>query len=92
MSEKQLFSVLVRGVGLLVFVHGVDAFYLAVVEWYLNFGPPEYLPKVLASRVVYGFVAMLLGAIMTRWPQGLVQLAWLERLPTIGRMPDEDSN
>jgi hypothetical protein len=92
MSEKQLFSVMVRGVGLLVFVHGLAAFYLAIVERYLDFGPPQYIPEVLASRVVYGVVAMVLGAIMIRWPQGLVQLAWLERLPTIGRMPDEDSN
>ena len=44
----------------------------------------------VAPSLIYGLFAMALGTTMIRWPGWLVHLAWLERLPTIGRMPDDD--
>jgi hypothetical protein len=90
-SEKQLFGVLVRTIGVLVFLEGVRAFLVDLLLWnwpggFGNnprlFGPLEW---------AYGPLVMLVGALITRWPGWVVYLAWLEKLPTIGQMPGDES-
>ena len=87
MNEKQAFSLLVRAIGILVFLDGLKVFSTTLLQWEFQFLMPHDMPfAVVAPSLVYGLLAMLLGAVMTRWPCWLVRLAWLERLPTIGRM------
>jgi hypothetical protein len=92
MNEKQLFSVLVRAVGIIVFLEGLRTFWLVFVQWAL---PPINIPgwglALAVPTLSYGLFTVVLGSTMIRWPGWLVHLAWLERLPTIGRMPDDES-
>jgi hypothetical protein len=93
MNEKQMFSVLVRGVGLVVFLNGSRALWLSFMVWvwrdsmYRSVFPPEFGTQDL----IYGLLVLVLGLTMIRWPGWLVNLAWLEKLPTIGRMPDDEN-
>ena len=87
MSEKQMFGVLVRAVGVLVFLEGLRTFWFAFAQWGIPATAIRDLTlAVEAPSLAYGLFAMLLGSTMIRWPEWLVHLAWLERLPTIGRM------
>jgi hypothetical protein len=45
--------------------------------------------ELVAPNLMYGLLLMVLGSTMIRWPQWLVHLAWLENLPTIGRMSND---
>lgn len=93
MSEKQLFSVLVRGVGVLVFMHGLSGLYVALAQW--EFEPAvtrTFVTAMLAPNVIYTLSALILGITMIRWPQWLVRLAWLERLPTISPVANDDTS
>jgi hypothetical protein len=88
-SEKQMFGVLVRSVGVLVFLEGLRVFWFAFAQWGIPATTTRDLTlAIVAPSLVYGLFAMLLGSTMIRWPQWLVHLAWLERLPTIGRIED----
>jgi hypothetical protein len=92
-NEKQLFSVLVRGLGILVFLHGLSGFYVDLMQW--EFEPAvtrSFVTAMMAPNIIYALLALVLGTAMVRWPQWLVHLAWLERLPTIGRMTDDESS
>ena len=83
MSEKQAFGVLVRGVGALVFLEGLRALWFAFAQWAMRaFGGVTF--AMAAPGLIYGLVALTLGTTLIRWPQWLVHLAWLEKLPTIG--------
>ena len=93
MTEKQLFGVLVRAMGILVFMEGLAQLYVACAQWvFTPDAQRHFVIGMTAPGVAYGLVVIVLGATMIRWPQWLVYLAWLERLPTIGRMTDENSN
>jgi hypothetical protein len=90
-KEKQVFSVLVRGLGILVFLHGLSSLYVDLAQW--EFEPAvtrTFVTAMIAPNVIYSLLAVVLGITMVRWPQWLVHLAWLERLPTIGRMTDDE--
>ncbi len=89
MSEKQIFSVLVRAIGILVFVEGLRVLWFAVAECCIPATAVREMPlAVAAPSLLYGVFTMVLGLTMIRWPQWLVHLAWLERLPTVGRMEE----
>jgi hypothetical protein len=81
-SEKQAFSVLVRALGVLVFLVGLRTLWFLFAQGLI----PEFHHLIEAANVAYGIVATVLGATMIRWPQWVVLIAWLRRLPTIGRM------
>jgi hypothetical protein len=87
-NEKQLFGVLVRGLGVLVFLHGLNGLFVDFMQ--LEFEP--FVAAMFAPNVIYALLAMALGVAMVRWPQWLVHLAWLEGLPTIGRMTDDETS
>ncbi len=91
MNEKQLFSVLVRGLGVLVFVEGLNTLYTAFVSWeiFKNTVNQSFVVAAMTSGLIYALFALALGVAMIRWPEWLVRLAWLERLPTIDRMDDD---
>jgi len=92
MDEKQLFSVLVRAIGLAAILHALGTIVFQVSGWLL----PAFSLRtaglsavgVIGPSLICALVAVVLGAIMMRWPEWLVRLAWLEQLPTIGRMED----
>jgi hypothetical protein len=91
-SEKQAFGVLVRAIGVLVFLEGLRTFWFGFWEWGMrgtSVGTLNF--AIVGSSLVYGVFAIVLGATMIRWPDWVVHLAWLERLPTIGRMTDNDN-
>jgi len=91
-NEKQLFGVFVRAIGILVFMTGLQVFWLTSAQWLFPrpFGDNFFLDLV-APSMIYGLLAMVLGAAMVRWPQWVVHLAWLEKLPTINPpAPDDD--
>ncbi len=91
MNEKQLFSVLVRGVGVLVFLNGLSNLYVVLVEWKFELPVARTLVTAMtAPNVIYVVLALILGVTMIRWPEWVVHLAWMERLPTIGRMQDDE--
>lgn len=91
MSEKQLFSVLVRSIGVLVFMSGLSSLYVTLAQWFESVIPQSLVEAAMAQNVIFFLVALILGAAMVRWPQWVVHLAWLERLPTIGRIKDEET-
>jgi hypothetical protein len=93
MSEKQIFSALVRAVGIIVFLEGLRTFWIAFVQYVLpiTFPVPGWGLALAVPTLSYGLFSIVLGSTMIRWPEWLVHLAWLERLPTIGRMPDDES-
>ena len=83
MSEKQIFSVLVRAVRILVFLEGLRVFWFAFTQYILPATAIHDLPLAYAApSLAYGLFAMVLGSTMIRWPGWLVRLAWLEKLPT----------
>ena len=84
-NERQIFSVLVRAIGILVFIEGLRVLWFAVAECIPATAVREMPLAVVAPSLLYGVLTMVLGLTMIRWPQWLVHLAWLERLPTIGR-------
>jgi hypothetical protein len=89
MTEKQLFSVLVRMLGVLVVLVGLRAVAqdLMIIVW-----PPTYSANVEWSKEwLYCSTVLVLGAILVRWPDWVVHLAWLEKLPTIGRPNDDET-
>ena len=92
MTEKQLFGVLVRGIGVITFIDGFRVFWIGCTQWVF---PPTSGPvslffwDLVAPNLMYGPLLMVLGFTMIRWPQWLVHLAWLENLPTIGRTSDD---
>jgi hypothetical protein len=91
MTEKQLFRVLVRAMGILVFMQGLAELHVAGAQWvFMPDSQRHFVIGLTAPNAVYGVVVLALGATMIRWPEWLVGLAWLERLPTIGRMTDEE--
>jgi len=84
-----MFGVLVRAVGVLVFLEGLRVFWFAFAQWGIPATATRDLTlAIVAPSLVYGLFVMLLGSTMLRWPEWLVHLAWLERLPTIGRIED----
>ena len=91
MYEKQLFGVLVRAVGLLIFVDGFRVFWLACVQWIFprHFEGGFFL-ELIAPNLTYGLVVMTVALTLIRWPEWVVRAAWLDHLPTIGRVPDTD--
>jgi hypothetical protein len=92
-SEKKLFGVLVRAIGVLVFLEGLTTSWFAFWQWGIRYTSVGMLAfELVGSSLVYGVLAVVLGATMTRWPDWVVHLAWLERLPTIGRMPEDDES
>jgi hypothetical protein len=89
-NEKQLFGVLVRAIGVLVVLDGAREFWFVLAR--VAFLEPESVFRYPVSQdLLYGFVIIVLGSTMIRWPEWIVRLAWLERLPTIGRMPDDEN-
>lgn len=94
MSEKQLFAVLVRGIGIITFIDAFRVFWNGCISWMF---PRTSAPvsvffwELVAPNLIYGLLLMVLGSTMIRWPQWLVHLAWLEKLPTIGRTSDDES-
>ena|SRR5271166_5805231 len=88
MNEKQLFGVLVRAMGIFVFMEGFQVLWTASAQWILRDTPTAIYYGPVASNLMYALFVMILGGTMIRWPGWLVQLAWLERLPTIGRRDD----
>jgi hypothetical protein len=93
MTEKQLFSVLVRAMGTLVFMQGLAELYVACAQWlFTPDSQRHFVIAMAAPNVVYGIVVLVLGTTMIRWPEWLVYLAWMERLPTIGRVIDEEDS
>ena len=88
MTEKQLFSVLVRMAGVLVVLVGLKA---VAQNALLYFWPPSYHGVEWPKEFLYCAVVLLLGTILVRWPNWVVHLAWLEELPTIGRSEDEET-
>jgi hypothetical protein len=89
MTEKQLFAVLVRAFGILIFLQGLEILWFALSALAVPTQRDFFLP-VEAPRLVYGLVSMVVGGSMIRWPGWVVHLAWLERLPTIGRTGRDD--
>jgi hypothetical protein len=82
-TEKQTFGVLIRALGVLVFLDGVRTLWFALAQWALF---RQVTGAMTAPSLIYGLVVVMLGSTMIRWPQWLVHVAWLEKLPTIGRM------
>lgn len=82
MGEKQLFGVLVRTVGVLVFLEGGRSLWVSFMVWVwrdtmLGHGfPPEFGTQDL----VYGLLVLMLGFITIRWPEWIVRLAWPKEL------------
>ena len=90
MTEKQLFRVLVRAIGILVFMQGIGSLYVGCVRWaFAGFERP-LVNGLTTLDLMYASVVLAVGATMVRWPDWVVRLAWLEKLPTIGHMPDDD--
>jgi hypothetical protein len=92
MSEKQLFGVLVRGIGVLTFIDAFRVFWIGCTQWVFprTSAPVSiFFLELVAPNLMYGLLLMVLGSTMIRWPQWLVHLAWLENLPTIGRMSND---
>lgn len=92
MSEKQMFGVFVRALGVLVFVEGLRVFWFAYAQWGIPATAIRDVPlAAVAPSLLYGLFAMVLGTTMIRWPAWLVHLAWLEKLPTIGKPPNDET-
>jgi hypothetical protein len=91
MSEKQVFGVLVRAIGVFVFLDGLKTVWFAFWQWGIRGTSAGAFDLLIMGSSLYGVLSVVLGAIMIRWPDWVVHLAWLERLPTIGRMPDDDT-
>ena len=67
MNEKQAFSLLVRAIGILVFLDGIKSLWFALAQWEFQLYWTHILPYVaLAPSLVYGPIATALGAIMIR--------------------------
>jgi ABC-type transport system involved in cytochrome bd biosynthesis fused ATPase/permease subunit len=83
-SEKQLFGLLVRVLGVLVFLDGLKVLWFTLTQWVFAGAALQAAGYTFATpTLAYGVLAMALGMTMTRWPEWLVRLAWLEKLPTI---------
>jgi hypothetical protein len=82
-SEKQLFSVLVRAVGIVVFLDGFRVLWFAVAAWLFPFTPEQRWPFAMVEpNLAYGLLVVVLGAMMFRWPEWLLNLAWPPEPPS----------
>ena len=91
MHEKRLFSILVRMVGIFFFMDGFRAVWSSVAKW-VDTGMLTFAPVVDVSNLILGLIVMAAGVAIFRRPGWVVDLAWLERLPTIGRMTDDQAS
>jgi hypothetical protein len=73
MSEKQCFGVLVRALGVLVVLTGARQLWFVLTRFEY---PAEAFRYPLSQDVVYAFIVIVLGLIMTRWPQWIVRFAF----------------
>jgi hypothetical protein len=90
-NEKQLFGVLARAVGLLIFVDGFRFFWVACTQWIFprNFEGSFFL-ELIAPNLTYGLLVMTVAVVLIRWPAWAIRLAWLDHWPTIGGAPDSN--
>ncbi len=91
MNEKQLFGVLVRAVGILMFVDGFRFLWLACTQLIFprHFEGGFFL-ELIAPNLTYGLIVMAVAVTLIRWPEWAIRLAWLDHWPTIGGAPDSD--
>lgn len=84
MSERRLFSVLFRTLGVLVALQGGGhvLWWITLVVWVWSYSSFERSVPLGAQELVYGLLVLLLGSIMIRWPERVVELAWFENAAT----------
>ena len=88
MTEKQLFSVLVRMLGVLVVLVGLRCVAQDLIAYFWDTYP---LSMPWSKEWLYCAIILVVGAILIRWPDCVVHLAW-DKLPTIGRPNDEENS
>lgn len=82
MDEKRLFSVLVRWLGLVIFLEGVRALALDVMIWTTPARFGNSPPLFGGQEQVYVVVIVLLGLTMIRFPEWVVHITWFEKSPS----------
>ena len=75
MNEKQMFSVLVRALGVLVVLDGAKQVWYVFARLIWTDG--RYLYS-FSQNLTYTLVVLALGAIIIRQPEWFVRLAWPE--------------
>jgi hypothetical protein len=76
-TEKQLFSVLVRGLGVLVLLHGADEAWVCIARLIWTPHIDYFYPY--RQDLVFMVLQFLIGAAMIRSPEIFDWLAWPRR-------------
>jgi hypothetical protein len=82
MTEKQMFKVLVRWLGVIILLDGIRGIAVDLMIWTT---PAQYgsSPPLLGGQEqVYLAVFILLGLMMIRFPEWIVYITWWEELPS----------
>ena len=86
MNQKQWFQLVVRSVGLIVFLYGVEAVYEAV---FYAAGPSEVSdPRVSKLYALRGALEIALGVFFMRGAPAVVEFAFPPEAPPPGTDPD----
>lgn len=79
MNDKQLFGVLIRWLGVVVLLQGVRALAVDVMIWTTPSRFGSRPPLLGGQEQIYVTLILVIGLIMIRWPEWVVQLAWFDK-------------
>lgn len=78
MSDKQMFKVLVRWLGIIIFLSGVQGLVADLAIWTSAARYGALPPFSGYQEIIYVGVIILLGLVMIRFPEWIVQITWFE--------------
>jgi len=75
MTEKQVFGLIVRGLGVLVILDGARQAWFLIMRFAY---PPSVFHYPFSLDLLYAVVVLMVGLALMRSPEMIVRLAWSE--------------
>jgi hypothetical protein len=76
MSDRQIFGLIARALGLSVFIYGFLVMNTGILRW---IDPRASYRHSIAGDVFYGLIMMFLGAVLVGWTEWLVAFSYRRR-------------